>query len=189
MKLPIPSSREPVLQDLVFNRTWFSYLEGVFKAIKGNTDIKLGGLLSINTDNVANINTGTTDLIGYILNANSLATNGDVLQIEASGTFAANTNNKKVTLNFGSQEILTTGSIIANDGSWSIKATIVLTASATQEIMTTIISGTTNVTISSTRAVGVQESTNDIIIKCTGTGVASNDIIHRTLLINLYPNS
>lgn len=189
MKTPIPSSREPVLEDVLFNRSWFSYLEGIFKAIRGATDIKLGGLLNVDTDSISNVSTTLTDLISYTLDGDSLTTNGDVLQIEASGIVASNANNKTITLNFGSQEILTTGSVVANDGSWNIKATIILTGVNSQEIMATIISNNTNITDSATRTIGSQTIANDIIIKCTGTGGASDDIIQHSLLINLYPNS
>ena len=185
----IPSSREIALTGDLFTRPWFTYFENVYRAIRGETDIKLGGLLSVDTTSAANSGVGATDLIDYTLSAKSLNTTGDVLEIEAWGDYAANANNKTVTLDFGGQTILTTGAIAANDGDWRIKAKIIRTGAATQEIIAEIISSNSSVADSVTRTAGTQTLSNDLTIKCTATGGATNDITQYALLINLYPNS
>jgi hypothetical protein len=189
MNTTIPSSREPVLEGDVFNRTWFSYFENVFRALRGETDIKLGGLLSVDTSSESNSGTGQTDLISYELSANQMRNNGDVLEIEAWGVYAANANNKTITLKFGSQTILDTGAVAANDGSWKIKAKIIRTDAATQEIITEIISSNSSVADSVTRTAGTQALTSSVDIKITATGGASDDITQYSLLTNLYLNS
>lgn len=185
----IPSSRENALQDLVFSRPWFSYFENVFRAIRGETDVKLGGLLNVDTTSASNSGAGQTDLISYTLSAKQMPNNGDVLEIEAWGVYAANGNNKTVTLEFGSQTILDTGAIAANDGSWRINAKVIRTAAATQEIIAEIISSNSSVSDSTTRTAGTQTLTGNVEIKCTATGGASNDITQYCLLTNLYLNS
>lgn len=188
--MPIPSSQEIVLQnDTVFNKVWFRFFEELNRKIRGDTNIKLGGLLTSDTTSASNSGTGQTNLISYILKGNNLQNNGDVLKIEAWGVYAANSNNKTVTLEFGSQTILTTGIIAANDGAWKIEATIIRTAAATQEIIAEIISGNASVADSVTRTAGTQTLSNDITIKCTATGGASNDVTQYALLINLTLNS
>jgi len=190
MTLQMPSSRENVLQnENFFTRVWFKYLENVYKSIRGGTDIKLGGLLNVNTTSASNSGVGQTDLIDYTLKANSLSATGDILEIEAWGVYAANANNKTVTLEFGSQTILTTGAIAANAGSWRIKARIVRTSATAQEIIAEIISSNTSVSDSTTRTAGTQTLSDDNIIKCTATGGATDDITQYALLINLYPNT
>lgn len=186
----IPSSREIALQnDTVFNKVWFRFFEELNRKIRADENIKLGGLLSTNTISASNSGTGQTDLIEYSLNSNSLQNNGDILQIEAWGVYAANGNNKTITLEFGSQTILTTGAIAANSGAWKIKAKIIRTTATTQEIIAEIISGNGSVADSVTRTAGTQTLSDDLTIKCTATGGASNDVTQYALLINLTLNS
>lgn len=186
----IPSSREIVLQnDTVFNKVWFRFLEELNSKSRIDQGIKLGGQLNIDTTSVSNSGTGQTNLISYDLSANSLQNNGDILEIEAWGVYAANGNNKTVTLEFGSQTILTTGAIAANNGAWRIKAKVIRTTATTEEIIAEIISGNSSVADSVTRTAGTQTLSNDINIKCTATGGASSDVTQYALIINLIPNS
>ena len=185
----IPSSREKVLKKDVFDKTWFRYFENIYRAIRGGTNIKLGGLLDIDTTSASNSGVGATDLIEYELSGNSLNTTGDVLEIEAWGVWAANGNTKTITLDFGGQTILSTGAVAANAGSWRIKGKVVRTAAATQEIIAEIISSNSSVVDSTTRTAGTQTLSDDLTIKCTATGGASDDITQYALLINLFPNS
>lgn len=185
----IPSSRTIALEENIFSKPWFLYLENIYRRIRGNTSIKLGGVLDIDTTAKSNVGSGATDLISYTLPTNSLNITGDVLEVEAWGVVATNANNKTITLEFGGQTIVTTGSIAANDGSWHIKATIIRTSSNTQEIIVDIISSNALITNSSTRTAGTQDLVSNIDIKCTATGAVSDDITHQALLIKLFLNS
>lgn len=187
-KIAIPSSRETVLEGDIFNRSWFRFFEDIWRSISGGSDIKLGGQLNVNTGSEPNSSTSETDLLSYTLSAKQLVNNGDVIEIDSWGVYAANSNNKTVKLKFGSQTILDTGAIAANDGSWRIKAKIIRTANATQEIITEIISSNSSVVDSTTRTAGTQDLTTDLDIKVTGQGGASDDITNYALIINLYPN-
>lgn len=189
MIFALPSTQEKISDETFFiNSTWFSFFEKVWRALRGGLDVRLGGVLNINTTSVANSGTSETDLISYTLAKNSLTTNGDLIEIIASGIYAANGNNKTVTLKFGSQTILTTGAIAANDGSWKIRAEIIRKSAATQEISADIISSNGSVTDSTTRTAGTQTLADDLIIKCTGTsGTASDDITQYSLIIKLTP--
>lgn len=187
--MAIPSSREVVLQEEVFNKVWFRFFEEINRKTRSDTDIKLGGILNSDTTNASNSGTGQTDLIEYDLAKNNLKNNGDILEVEAWGVYAANGNNKTITLEFGTQTILTTGAIAANGGSWRVKAKIIRTAAATQEIITEIISSNASVSDSVTRTAGTQTLSNELTIKCTATGGASDDVTQYALLINLTPNS
>lgn len=188
MKFALPSAQEPIT-DLPPNQTWFSYFQDVWKALRGGLGISIGGVLNKNTTSASNSGTGATDLITYDLSKNTLSSNGDLLEIEAWGTYAANANNKTVSLVFGGQTILTTGAIAANGGSWSIKAKIIRTASSTQEIISEIISSNSSVSESATRTAGTQDLTSINTIKCVGTGGASSDITQYALIIKLTPTN
>lgn len=181
-------SQSAVDKDGLFTSTWFAYFENVYRAIRSNLPTKLSGILDIETTPVGNVGGGTNDLITYSLPANMMQNNGDYLEIEAWGTYAANANNKTVTLNFGSQVILTTGAIAANSGSWKINASIVRLSPTTQEINAQIIAGNASVTTSSTRTAGTQDLTAAVTIKCTGAATSDNDIIQKIMITKLSPN-
>jgi len=189
MRVAIPSSSELITGDNFYTTTpWYTFFQNVYKAISGNLDISLSGTLEVDTDSASNTSTGATDLITYSLDANSLLNIGSMIKIHAWGTYAANGNNKTVTLAFGSQTILTTGVVAANAGSWSIKATIIRKTSTTQEIITEIISSNSSVVDSATRTAGTQDLTTALTIKCVGTGGATNDIIQYGMTIELSPS-
>ena len=189
MKLSFPNSSEIIAnENLTPTTSWFTYFQDIWKMLSGGLSISIGGMLNINTTSANNVSTGATDLISYSL-APFLKNNGDVLEIEAWGVYAANANNKTITLNFGGQTILTTGAIAANDGSWNIRATIIKKSATTQEIIASIISSNSSVFESATRTAGTQDLTIALVIKCVGTGGATNDITQHALKINLTPNT
>lgn len=143
--------------------------------------------LSASTTQVGNIGGGADDLISYSLAANTLAKDGYNIEIKAWGTYAANANNKTVILYFGGTAIYTTGVIAANDGVWVIDATVTRTGAATQQSIATMISSNTSVVDSATYTVPTETLSATIVIKCTGTATADNDIIQKGLLIKLVP--
>lgn len=184
----IPQSDQDVLENNgFFTTSWFTYFQGIYKAIRSALKIKLSGVLNMNFSSASNTSTGETDLLNYTLQKDTLVNNGDLIEIEAWGIYAANANNKTVKLVFGSQTILTTGAIAANDGTWSIKGKIIRKTVSTQEIVAEILSSNSSVADSATRTAGTQDLTTDIIIKCTGTGGATNDITEYALAIKLTP--
>lgn len=189
MKLSFPSSSEIIADEAGLpTRSWFAYFQELWKYLSGGLGISIGGILNINTAAVANSGSGATNLISYDLAANYLIADGDLLEVEAWGIYAANANNKTVALSFGSQTILTTGAVAANSGSWYIKARIIKTAAATQEIIAQIISSNSGIAESATRTAGTQTLTSSNTIKCVGTGGATNDIIEYGMIIKLFPN-
>lgn len=190
MKVAIPSAGEIVVDQASLATTpWFTFFQNVWRAIRGDLGLSLSGMLTVDTTSASNSGTGATDLITYSLPANSLTNNGDILEITAWGKYAANANSKTVALAFGGQTILTTGAIAANNGTWSIKATIIKTATATQEIVSEILSSNSSVSDSATRTAGTQTTTSNLTIRCIGTGGSSSDITQYALKINLTPNS
>ncbi len=190
MKVAIPSAGEIITDESFLATTsWFTFFQNVWRAIRGGLGLSLGGMLSVNTTSVSNTSTGATDLITYSLAQNSLTNNGDILEIDAWGVYAANGNNKTIALAFGGQTILTTGAIAANDGTWSLKAKIIRKSATTQEIVSEILSSNTSVIDSATRTAGTQDLATTLTIRCIGTGGASSDITQYALKINLTPNT
>jgi hypothetical protein len=190
MRVAIPSASETITSETFFTTTsWFSFFQNVWRAIRGDLGLSLGGMLSVNTTSASNSLAAETDLIIYSLPKNTLTNNNDVLEIDAWGVYAANANNKTVKLYFGSQTLLTTGAIAANDGTWSLRAKIIRKTSTTQEIVSEILSSNGSVSDSATRTAGTQDLTTALTIRCTGQGTSSSDITQYALKINLTPNT
>lgn len=180
----IPNSNQTAVENDFFTNAWFIYFQGIYKAIRAKFQLNLGGILDVDTDSVSNSGVGETDLITYDLSGKTLANDGDILTIKASGIFAANANNKTLKLKFGSQTIIDTGAVAANGTAWELNATIIRKSPTTQEISVRIIS---NNSASVTRTAGTQDLTDAITIKCTGQGGASNDLTQEALVIGLIP--
>jgi hypothetical protein len=88
---------------------------------------------SIDTTQRANSGTGLTTLSSYSLPANTLSTNGKIVQCTSWGTLAANANTKTLSVKFGATTItLAAGGF--NNGSYKIVATVIRTGAATQKM-------------------------------------------------------
>jgi hypothetical protein len=190
----IPDNNQKMTDDNGYVTTsWFTFLQGIYKACRFNIPLKLGGILNINTTSVSNIGAGIDDLITYTMPANTMRYDGDYLEIEAWGVFAANANNKTVTLNFGGQIIYTTAANIANSGTWSLKGKIIRISPTSQEILVEMLSNNADLQNDTDypafRSAGTQDLTTKLIIKCTGAGTADNDIIQKVLVTKLIPNA
>ena len=166
MKVSIPNTTETITgEDFYPTPSWFTLFQSAWRAIRGDLGLSLSGMLKVDTTSAENSGTGATDLITYSLPANSLTNDGDILEIEVWGEYAANANNKTVVLAFGSQTILTTGSIGANNGTWSIKTTIIRTSASSQEIVSNILSSNSDVSDSATRNAGTQNTATALTIR------------------------
>jgi hypothetical protein len=129
-----------------------------------------------------NITTGVTDLTTYTMVARTLEADYQGVKVRIWGITAANGNNKTVIMYFGNLQLLTTGALAANNKDWYVEATILRTGSAFLECIAT---GQFNgALIQSTRTSSVnRDYTIDNIIKCTGTGGATGDILQTGMTI------
>jgi hypothetical protein len=189
----IPNNSVPATdENSIFTSEWFTYLQGIYKAIRSNLPTKLSGILNINTIPASNIDSGTDDLITYSLPANMMKNNGDYLEVEGWGILATNNNNKTITINFGSQVIYTTAANAANGGTWSFHAKIARLSPTTQEIAVQFLSNNSDLQndpqYPAFRTIGTQDLTTAIIIKATGTATSNNDITQKIMIIKLSPN-
>lgn len=177
-----------------FIPVWIRFFQDLWRRVGGQRDLKLGGVLSNDIEEVGTTaGTGTDDLMTYTLAANSLNTTGDYLEIIAFGTLASNNNSKTISLNFGSQAIYTTNANNANGGAWYFKALIFRDSSSTQKIIVTIHSSSNQLQnddpYSANYTAGTQDLTASQIIKCTGGGLSEDDIIQQAMIIKYYSNS
>lgn len=135
---------------------------------------------------VSNSNGSENDLMTYTLLADMLGVNTNYIEIDAWGSFAANANNKRLKLYFGSTVIYDTGAIAANGGAWILHATVAREASADQKAIATIISGNALITAAAQITNPSEDSTTDIIVKTTATAVAANDVTQDGFTVKWY---
>lgn len=186
-KAAMPDYSEVPVEGNYFSKTWFRFFDEVSERIGGGRAYKLGGQLTNNTTAVGNVGSGADDLITYTLQKNSMQNTGDVLEITAYGSQAANANNKTIKLLLGTTELFTTGAVASSAKDWCIKATITRTAAATQKSIATFLGDTVLVTQISDYVSGTEDFTTALTIKCTGEATANDDIIQQGLTINFFP--
>jgi len=186
MKLIIPATEQNVINEKKkYTIEWYTFFDGIVKRLLGNQDAFFGGVINNNITPASNTGAGATDLMTYTLGKNIFKTTADYLEIEAFGTFAANANNKSISLIFGSTTIYSIPATSINGGSWSLRAKIIKNKDGTQEIIVEG-NGTNSVLIKTVYTSGSEDLTTKLDIKISATGIATNDIIQRNLTIKLY---
>lgn len=146
-------------------------------------------LLTTNVTPVSNAGALETTLMTYSIVPNTIARTGTTIEIDAFGTLASNANNKQLKLYFGSTVIYDTGSAAANGGSWSFNAKVTTTGINTELAITTFNSSNVSFTSGVNYVMPTESLSAILIIKVTGTGLATNDITENGLLIKFFPNS
>lgn len=177
-----------VLRDDGTNVRWLqSRKPGIYNAIGDTSAVAtFGGAQAVNATAGSNVGTGEDDLQSITLLANSLTENGDRVEIQAAGSFAANGNNKTVKLYFGSTVIFGTGAAAFNGGFWSLRASVVRTGAATQISVATWI-GSTLVSSNVTVATPSATLSSTVTIKVTGEATDNNDITSSLLIVDVLP--
>lgn len=137
-----------------------------------------------NTTAVGNVGAGEDDLMTASIEANRLYENGQVLELIAWGTTAANANNKRVRLYVGGTMVLDSGALASNNKSWVLRATVIRTGATTGAVIAEgqfngaeIQSLYTALVVASTGWDAAQT------VKVTGEATADNDVQQRAVLI------
>lgn len=152
----------------------FAYVCGTVKVVTGTT---------------GNVGSGEDDLLtAYTFPANGLGTNGDSIEVEAGGTYAANGNNKNVKCYAGATVAATSGAIAVSGGAWRAVYRLIRTGSATQ-----VGSGEFKAFSHTTQLFGTDSSPTNTLsstmtIKCTGEATSDNDIVMKYIHIKQCPN-
>lgn len=140
-------------------------------------------MLSVQYTDASNVSTGETDLLSYTLPANTLASDGDRIVIEAIFTTVSNGDSKSLKFYFGGSTQDYTSSTIASGATLKSRITIIRTGSNTQRIVREFDTGFT--TIPGYTTAGVTD-TSPIIIGYKSTCAASNDLTQRTMTVTYY---
>ena len=165
--------------DLVFTKTGYTFTDA------DTADVQLfDPCEDVNTTSVANTDAGEDNLMTYSLPANSMFLNDHVVRIHAWGTTAANGNNKTIKLYFGTSQLISSGVLTISNKDWEIKGVVVRTAAATQEATATFWDSTPT-TVGPDRTTPSETLSSAVTIKCTGEGVATNDIVQRGMIVEV----
>lgn len=140
-------------------------------------------ILTSSTSAVGNIGTGEDNLITYSVPAGTLATDGDVIEIIAWGTFAANGNSKTLKLYFGATVLVSTGAVAFNAKDWVVRATVVRTGAATQEAIGQASTSDTSAPLFVDQTTPAETLSGAVTVKCTGEGTADSDIMQEGLVV------
>lgn len=126
---------------------------------------------------VGNVGTGDDVLHSYSLPAGTLANDGQSIVIESGGQFAANANNKRVRVKFGSTTVLdTTALAISAATDWTARSIITRTGAATQRALT-VFTSSSSVMLSFTQYATPGETlTGAITISVNGEATSNNDV-------------
>jgi hypothetical protein len=152
-------------------KDWFDYFNSQYQYIRGDFDLRLGGILTNSIERVGNTSSTATDLVDYIFEKNQLKNNGDILTFSFKGTYASNGNNKQLEIEFGSQTIFDTTALAINGGAWIFDVEVIRTSASTQDIF---VKAFYNDLAKTAYIAGIQS--DNITIKLTATGVATDDI-------------
>jgi hypothetical protein len=159
------------------------------KAAVGN-QVAVGGVSHVDTTPVTTTGAAEEDLMTYSLPASTLGTNGDSLDIDAWGTFAATAGAKTIRVYFGATSVsLASGA--GSSGTWRVKARIIRTGDTTQIMQADMLgdfgSFSNPVTIGS--ASPAETLSGAVTVKLTGTGGAAADITQDAFIIKWNPNN
>lgn len=149
-------------------------------------------LLYVSTTQVGTpASTVETTLASYTLPANTLAVDGDFIEVRASGSYGANANNKTIKVYFGSVFFNVAFLTAPNNQTWEIFARVYRTGSSSQKIYASIEHAKLTLAVTMTsdaykiNTTLSEDLTADNLIKVTGTNGTSNanDIVLEAMTV------
>jgi hypothetical protein len=148
----------------------------------GTTYARAGSVLYSNAGAAGNVNAGETDLMSYTLPVETLDNDNTFIEGSAFGTFANNINAKTIKVYFGSA-IIGTLTALTTSQNWQIDFKIMRSALSNQYACVNFSTddaafGAPTYTTSTS-----EDITNTIILKFTGTGVATDDIVQNGMIV------
>jgi len=141
------------------------------------------GAIKVDTTGVGNVGAGEDVLMTYSLPANALNANGKAIRVTVYGTIVNNANAKTVKVYFGTT-VVYSGAMTANQAyKWCAQFTAVRTGLNTQDVFGTGFVENVAIKVAPYYATDTQTETSTITIKCTGEGVANNDITQEGMIV------
>lgn len=151
---------------------------------------KIVSVLKTIATTAANSGSGATDLHSFTMPANTLAADGDSIEIEMTFSCAANANVKNLTVSFGATTVWSDSGAI-NGGFAVIRAIVTRTGATTQRY--SFVPGLDPAQPWATGLVGgggvpaAETLSGSVTIKAVGQGTSTNDIVQRSTIIKFLP--
>jgi hypothetical protein len=182
-----PGITDPATSDAGTGRLFFdSTLLALMGRMSGGAPFQVGGLLHYDVTAVGNVGAGEDDLMTWTLPGGTLSP-GKILYMISGGNFANNANAKRIRHRFA-------GTMVSSSSSstnfqlkdWLIVSFVFAVGVADQRALSfqlvTDLAGAITIHAQDT---ATADMTADIIVKATGEGVATNDVIQRRLIVGL----
>ncbi len=149
------------------------------------------GALDVDTSATGNVGTGEDTIASYTIPANTLASNGDSIWFEASGTTGDNSNSKQLRVKFGSDEILS-ATDTAWGREWTMNGRIIRVGSSSQKGYCEFQTNSGIGAGSLGGAAGInnactEDETGTITLSITAECVSDNDFVCETFIVGYTP--
>lgn len=169
---------------LIENGFWLNKLGS------STSTIKIGsGTVFVTSTGVGNVGAGEDPLIATTLPAGALANNGDSLELQAEGTFAASANNKRLRAYFGTTAIFDSGTLPLVDATeWTMRCTVIRKTATTQRA--NCLFNSSSSTFGSFADVSGPSETlaNALTVGLTGEATDNDDVRNESLLVKFNAN-
>jgi hypothetical protein len=128
---------------------------------------------------VGNLAATETDAFSHVIAANTLAVDGDAIEIESAGTFAGTASvDKRIRVYFGAAIVFDSGNLaIIVASSWRLRCTIVRTGVSAEKIVTTLTTSDTTIQAIAQYSTAAQNTAVGQTTKLTLNGTLANDVI------------
>lgn len=149
----------------------------------------VGGVTGTDTAQYGNVGTGEDNLGQIVVGSNSLAEDGDYVEIHYAGTFANNANNKRIKLYFGATAMIDMSDTY-QDGSWSIRAKVVRTGASSQKFIAEwqADNGSSNTKITSVNYGTASETLgSSVTVKATAEATSDDDVTQEIGTMSWHP--
>ncbi len=147
-----------------------------------------GGVIDVDTTQVGNVGSGEDDLISFTMPASVLGTNGDHLVWRASGSFAANANNKQIKAYLGGTQIFSSGAAAFNGVDWSLEVVAIRIGATTVLCTARWVCNSSSLYAKSEIVSVTTTLSNTTVLKCTGEATSDNDITQKAHVVHWFPN-
>lgn len=145
--------------------------------------------LVVNVTPVGNAGGGEDNLMGYAVPPGVLTRDGEYLEAAMGFTFAANANNKRVRVYFGSTLLYDTSALALNDKAMSINVLLIRKTATSQVCMARMQANDGVLATSSVDYTAAAETlaASTLTLKATGEATSDNDVVQQYMTVKWFP--
>ena len=148
---------------------------------------KVGGVIYSSITTTGNVGGGEDDLFIYEVPSNTLSVDKASLHATAAGTFAANANNKRIRVRFGTTLIFDTTALALNAGDWFLEIQIFRTGAATQKTVCTIRTSNSTLYTTTDYTTAAVDLTTPLDLQVTAEATSDNDVVGQVFKLIYQP--